>query len=556
MSKLIKPRKLHEADKSLDYSLIQEYSNPQIGDSNLEYWEMYRKMAAKTPISLSKEYGLKLKLSETNLRKLDSSLDGDWYYILRDIFGEFIQKYRPGLTQFISNLNNKEQNANLRKIAHVLCGPNNINLSPVRLSSCLKENGLEIQIPTKEVDNFEFSNFYFFENNGLFLVFNTQKFLKLDNTKKWLSMGQQTEDSPKSFANTHFNVRWLMKFGCIDHYGYCNGTEIYKDTTYIPHDFHFTSSGNRRVKYPTFKTTWLRGCNTSLKRDKYAAFYISGNPEIKQIFKSQSIPGLMEFFFNKEGEHLTKQALAKQARVNTENFLKGEIPQKLSIVYDKFKQPHFLMNIEGTRINEEKLKFYLLDLYKDLDFRTCSNNLEIFLKQYSVEQKRIITKKSMTVNDYFNFINSHYYSLEFDYEDELLKRIDTEEYKRRSNKENNYYKSEIAYNSNRKLGFITKSEIQQLKIRILSGDNFLGTDYYLNFLRIKRDCLRPEEQRNYDNNHLKEFRNVFLGKSLFNDYKYSIIYEQKLLDKNIFFSNLKGIGRNVNNIDEKPDKFG
>jgi hypothetical protein len=100
MNKLIKPRKFYEFERSLDYSKLPELNSPQIGDINIDSWEKYKEMSSKHPVELQKYVHPTKFMMTTNIRKLESKLEGDWYYLLTDLFGSHITKVKPGRTHF------------------------------------------------------------------------------------------------------------------------------------------------------------------------------------------------------------------------------------------------------------------------------------------------------------------------------------------------------------------------------------------------------------------------------------------------------------------------
>jgi hypothetical protein len=527
--------KIFNFDKKVDYTKVQELSSPQIGDKDSEIWNIYKNMSMKNPAELDTYYDLSKRLlfNKTNIRKLESKLDGDWYYLLRDLFGSYITKVKPGKTEYTSNINDITKSYG--ELSHIRCGPSQFVNFGVRLSTCIYF-GKEIQIPISEVKKFQFADYYFFEKEGLFLLFNVKKFDALDSIKKYLIVGKSVEDTEKRFENYSFNIEFLLKFGCIDHYGFCDGTTIFKDSSIIQSPLKYDSKGQKIKKYKSFSKIWMRGCRSTLKNPKYIAFFISPTKGRYEIMKSQTIAGITQNFTNKKGKKLTRQAFSTQARVNTENYLKGIIPQRLSLAYIR-NAPYFLMNVSNIKLTEKGINNYLYALHEDLEFRREQEDLTSFLIKRSIKLNKIITQYTMSVDDYFEYIE---YKRKIPLNSLLFSKIEeyklSDIYQIKKDKNSNYYKSDVGYYANRKRNFISRKDIFRMKIEILSGDNFLSYDFYKVFKKIKGNHLRSEENITITYEDLIPApTNIY--KSL-----YFNVYES--LDKNKSFSNLKTIIRN------------
>jgi len=399
--------------------------------NHFDIWKKYQEMCLKNPIKLNTVYGpFKNSVLKSNIRVLESHLDGDWYYLLQDLFGPFIKKIKPGRTRFKSNLNNKEIEEIYISLGHIKCGPNNTTNYNVRISRCMYETGKEIQIPTLEVDNFKYADFYFFEKDGLFLVLDIKKFESLSPFRKKLVVTKS-----KKFANTSFNVINLLEFDCIKDYGYCDGTNIFKNSNIEQSLLRVDSKGKLKTKYKMFPKLWMRGCKTTLKPPKYQAIYISDKNW--EIIESSTLEGLVENFTDKNGNKLTRQTFTAQLKTNTENFLNFKVSQKLSISYCN-KKPYLLIK---AGFEEFKLKEYIHLINEAIETKQILRGLTEFLLEKSLKSSRIITKYNMTLDDFYEFIEKNNPSIF------------------------GLYKGN--------------------KIQILSGDNDSERDYYKYFKKIK-----------------------------------------------------------------------
>jgi hypothetical protein len=488
-------------DKILKPHKIPELNSYYPGDKDIEIWDLYKKMSLKNPTELAIHIGSsKMTAPKTNIRNLESKLDGDWYYLLQDLLGNYIEKIKPGRTSFESTINYQNISEFYGELAHIRCGKNENSNSGVRISTCLYNNGNELQIPISEAKHFEYADYYFFENKGLFLLLNIKKLEKLNVGQKWLVVGEPTENSEKRFANYSFNTLYLLKFGCIEQYGFCDGDTIYKNRSMTQTSLKYDSKGNKRNKYASFPQIWMRGCKSTLKAPKYLAIYLSSDGS-REIIRSQTIAGIVSNFTDKNGKKLTRQALSAQARTNLKNYQNNIIPQKLSLSYVGKKQ-FFLINTTGIKINEDKLISYLRSLKENIECREILGDLTKFLIQRSVKLNRVITKQNMSVDDYFDFI-------EWKFGIPLNNSLDLkiEEYKfddaylLKSDKNSNYYKSDVAYYTNRKRGFISKKNILEFKIEILSGENFANFDYFKFYKKIKNsfnyNSYRPLDKNKF-----------------------------------------------------------
>jgi hypothetical protein len=364
---------------------------------HIDIWEKYQKMSQNNPVKLNTIFNnAKSFTLRTNIRNLESNLDGDWYYLLQNLFGSYIQKIRPGRTRFKSNLNNKNVDISYKTLAHIKCGKNKNSAVGIRISTCIYNNGTELQIPKTEVKNFNLADFYFFEKEGLFLTLNIKKLLNLSLTEKQLIIKKDNSQ----FENLSLDIINLLKFDCIEHYGYCDGYNITKnynyEQSYLKH-----KNGKLITKYKTFPEIWMRGCQSTLKLSKYLAIYISSKKEIWEIIESSTIPGLIENFTDKSGKKLTRQTYEAQIKSNTENLLLNRIPQKLSISYCENK-PYFLIK---NIFEENKIRDYIIKLYNNMEERKIISGLSEFL------YLKNLTKKSMTIHDYYEFIETNYLNL-------------------------------------------------------------------------------------------------------------------------------------------------
>lgn len=499
-----------------------EFLENQICDKYIDFWGSYQEMCLKKPTTLnSSQTPSKSNTEQTNLRLLEAKLDGDWYFLLQDLLGNFLQKVKPGRISIKSNLNDIDFEEYYYTLAHIKCGPNKKNNFNVRLSTCIYLNGNEIQIPIEEVEKFEYADYYFFEKDGLFLLLNVKKFEQLNPIQKWFAVGEPTERSDKRFANYSFNVLTLLRCGCIDQFGYCDGVDIYKNdgkTSLL----YLNSKGSRRKKYTGFTQTWIRGCQTSFKEAKYQAIYISPNPNTWEVIESSTMTGLVPVLTDKKGHKLSRQAYSAQARTNTQNFLENKISQKLSLSYAGIK-PYFLVN---AGFDKQELQRYIRKLYQSIEERKILHGLTDFLIEKGLKTNTTITKNNMSIHDYYEFIENKFTEVHGVFDLKIAEYKLSSRFKVKSNIESNFYKSRVAYFSNRKRGFLSQKDIKFLKIRILSGDNESHKDFYELFKKIKGNNLKVE----------KEIKNIIFSNDPNDIYYYN---PEKTLDQNKIFSNLK-----------------
>jgi hypothetical protein len=444
-------------------SIEKEFFAQQVGDNDIESWEKCQEMSRRNPTNLNTYYDFsKRRAEKTNLRNLDAKLDGDWYFLLQDLLGTYIEKIRPGRTSFRSNINNEPIDEFYGSLGHIRCGQSESTSFSIRLSSCMFCNGSELQIPMTEVKDFKYNDYYFFEDKGLFVLFNTKKFEALSESKKWLACGAPTAYNGKRFGNNCFSTMYLLKFGCIDQYGYCDGNTIYKGRNLGKTSLRYNSKGKLKTKYLSFPKLWMRGCRSTLKPEKYLAILLS---ESLEIIGSQTIAGLTKNMTDKNGEKQSRQTYEHQIKVNSQNYLDYKISQKLSLAYVG-KKPYFLMK-KSDKYTEEDLMRYIMDIRREYDIRNRMSGITSFLLEKDLSPfegfcKFLEEKHGIPVQSYLDL--------------KLEERKESDEYLMRSDPNNNYYKKKIAYYANRKRGFITKEEKKNLLFEIL--EEIPGFNYY------------------------------------------------------------------------------